>query len=93
MVGLLPSPSIFPLSSLALLLRWWECLLLGEGTRGEPNIFPLLAFPQSDSLRTTLDYTLFSFFFSSHRTFPIFLLCRTFLRHFEKTSSFPSSED
>lgn len=72
MVGLLPSPSIFPLSSLALLLRWWECLLLGEGTRGEPNIFPLLAFPQSDSLRTTLDYTLFSFFFFISQNFSNF---------------------
>lgn len=25
--------------------RWWECLLLGDGARGEPNIFPLLALP------------------------------------------------
>lgn len=63
MVGSLPSSPISPLFSLALLLRWWECLLLGDGARGEPNIFPLLAFPRSDSLRTTLDCMLFLFFF------------------------------
>lgn len=54
-----PPPPISLPSSLSLLLRWWECLLLGDGARGEPNIFPLLAFPRSDSLRTTLDCMLF----------------------------------
>lgn len=62
-VGSLLSPPICPPSSLALLLRWWECLLLGDGAGGEPNIFPLLAFTRSDSLRTTLDCMLFFFFF------------------------------
>lgn len=38
----LPLPPPLPPS---LLLRWWECRLLRDSARGEPNIFPLLAFP------------------------------------------------
>lgn len=62
-------------SFLPLLLRWWECLLLGDGARGEPNIFPLLAFPGVAALE---QHRTAGFFFITQIFW--FSLCLTFLR-------------
>lgn len=67
---------ISPPSPPPLLLRWWECRLLRDSARGEPNIFPLLAFPGVAVLE---QHGTVGFFF--YRTnFQIFPLRLTFSR-------------
>lgn len=53
-VGLLCFFSVF-----CSFFRWWECLLLGDWARGEPNIFSTFGHARRGRLRTTLDSRLF----------------------------------
>lgn len=67
------SPSLF-----FFFFRWWECLLLGDGARGEPNIFPLLALPGEAGLEQQLDFRLFSYHTTVVSVFSISLPFLTF---------------
>lgn len=93
-VGLPCSLSFCVFLSLFLFFRWWECLLLGDGARGEPNIFPLLALPGEADLEqhwTPGFFHITEVFFlflhlplshiHTHKRLP-------FLRHFEDSKFF-----